>query len=406
MVQRLLVCFLVCTLGGLSTIKAEDTPGTVNLLSLQEGTLPIGNTPFYGGWPVVNLLDESPTTGWACEEGRIRNNVFLFEMLDPATLERFEFDTAGIDAEGAAAKEVLVEVSVTGAANGFVPVLQATLRDKLDGQLFKAEKGVPARWVRLTVRSNYGSGQWCELFSFRGYGIRPAERSTLKDVSGTYESSYSLFHVRQQGSALMGCYEYSEGLLDGSLDGRLMKLVWSEGESRGPAVMVFSEDGRTFRGFWWREGMEQGDPSGEWDGKKISAEVGGCPHGSGSVGGEMKRQLNEEGRARVYGILFDLDSAQIRSESFAVLDDRVAVLQTEADGMLTIEGHTDSSGTAAHNQDLSQKRAESVKAYLVKAGIAAGRLTCKGLGQSRPLADNATELGRAQNRRVELVKVM
>jgi len=170
--------------------------------------------------------------------------------------------------------------------------------------------------------------------------------------------------------------------------------------------MVFSEDGRTFRGFWWREGMEQGDPSGEWDGKKISAEVGGCPHWSGSVGGEMKRQLNEEGRARVYGILFDLDSAQIRSESFAVLDDMVAVLQTEADWMLTIEGHTDSSGTAAHNQDLSQKRAESVKAYLVKAGIAAGRLTCKGLGQSRPLADNATELGRAQNRRVELVKGM
>lgn len=47
-----------------------------------------------------------------------------------------------------------------------------------------------------------------------------------------------------------------------------------------------------------------------------------------------------------------------------------------------------------------------MKAYLVKAGIAAGRLTCKGLGQSRPLADNATELGRAQNRRVELVKGM
>jgi outer membrane protein OmpA-like peptidoglycan-associated protein len=71
---------------------------------------------------------------------------------------------------------------------------------------------------------------------------------------------------------------------------------------------------------------------------------------------------------------------------------------------LVIEGHTDATGSDAHNQTLSQQRAESVKAYLVKAGVDGGRLKPTGFGESKPVADNATELGRAQNRRVELVR--
>ena len=69
-----------------------------------------------------------------------------------------------------------------------------------------------------------------------------------------------------------------------------------------------------------------------------------------------------------------------------------------------IEGHTDNTGSDAHNQALSEKRAISVKAYLVNAGVNASRLTTQGFGSSRPVASNDTELGRSQNRRVEIVK--
>ena len=69
-----------------------------------------------------------------------------------------------------------------------------------------------------------------------------------------------------------------------------------------------------------------------------------------------------------------------------------------------IEGHTDSTGTKALNQTLSQQRADAVVAWLVKNGIAAARLTAAGLGDTRLIADNATEDGRARNRRVEFVK--
>jgi outer membrane protein OmpA-like peptidoglycan-associated protein len=399
------IMILLAAGGALAFGQAK--PETVNLLSLQEGTLPVAEPATYSGWPALDLLDDSPGSGWACTEGNVKGNVFVFEMTVPAVIERFEFDNAHVDTEGAGAKDVTVEVSSASMKTGFETVLKATLAEKADRQGFKAAKAVSGRWVRLTVHSNYGSESWTELFSFRGYGAKPAVGAPLENISGTYDSSYSKFHVRQQGTALVGCYEYSDGILDGAIEGRVMKLTWreNEGKSVGPAVMVFAPDGKSFRGYWWHDRNGGNPPDGTWDGRKLSAEVGGCPHWSGSLGGEVKKKLLSEGRARVYGILFDLDKAVIRPESKPVLDEVLGVLKGEPSWKVTIEGHTDSTGSDSHNLELSQQRADSVKAYLVAGGIDAGRLQTKGFGEGKPVADNATELGRAQNRRVELVRL-
>jgi outer membrane protein OmpA-like peptidoglycan-associated protein len=405
--KRIAPMTLLVFLAALPFLGAQPAPEKVNLLSLQMGTIPVVEPPCYSGWPAVNLLDDSAGTGWACEAGRTKDNVFVFEMLAAAVIERFEFDNARVDDEGAGAKEVTVEVSDTSMRDGFVTVLRATLADKTDGQAFPAAQAVKGRWLRLTVHGNHGSDSYSELFSFRGFGARPPAVAPLGDVSGTYETTYSLFHVRQQGTALAGCYEFDGGLLSGAIEGRLMRISWQESggaDDRGPAILVFAPDGRSFHGYWWRAGNEKRNPDGDWLGKKVGATVGSCPHWAGSVGGEVKKKLLTEGRARVYGILFDLDSASIRPESRPVLDDVLGVLKGEPGWKVTIEGHTDASGGDAHNLELSQKRAESVKAYLAAGGIDAGRLRTKGFGESQPVADNATELGRAQNRRVELVR--
>jgi outer membrane protein OmpA-like peptidoglycan-associated protein len=407
--KKIVLLFLIgCSFApATEKVFGQDQKETINLLSLQEGTLPVVEPASYGGWPVVNLLDDSPETGWACETGNIKGNVFVFEMIAPAVIERFEFDNTHVDDEGASARDVTVEVSSASMKTGFETVLKASLANQTDRQGFKSAKAVSGRWVRLTIHSNYGSESWTELLSFRGYGAKPASGAPLVNISGTYDSSYSKFHVRQQGTALVGCYEFDGGLLNGAIEGRLMKITWQEsgGESdRGPAVMVFAADGKSFRGYWWRVGNEKRAPDGDWEGKKLSAEVGGCPHWAGSLGGEVKKKLLSEGRARVYGILFDLDSATIRGESKPVLDEVLAVLEGEPGWKVIIEGHTDSTGSDSHNMALSQQRAGSVKAYLVAGGIDAGRLQAKGFGASKPVADNATELGRAQNRRVELVR--
>ncbi len=103
----------------------------------------------------------------------------------------------------------------------------------------------------------------------------------------------------------------------------------------------------------------------------------------------------------IKGINFATGSAKIQPSSFKVLDQAVQVLKEFGEMRLRIEGHTDNTGVASKNQTLSQARAESVRDYLISKGIAADRLEAVGFGQDRPVADNATAKGRAENRRTE-----
>jgi OmpA-OmpF porin, OOP family len=114
--------------------------------------------------------------------------------------------------------------------------------------------------------------------------------------------------------------------------------------------------------------------------------------------------LQQNGRVAVYGITFDFNKASIRPEAAPVMAQVLAMLQADTALQLTIEGHTDSIGRQAYNQTLSADRAEAVKAWLAAHGVEAARLTSVGFGDTRPLADNAAEQGRSQNRRVELVR--
>ena len=102
-------------------------------------------------------------------------------------------------------------------------------------------------------------------------------------------------------------------------------------------------------------------------------------------------------------ILFATDSDKLLSESSSILDEVAAVMTQNEKIHIRIEGHTDNSGNKDHNQDLSTRRAAAVKAYLVTKGTLGDKLDSLGCGQGTPVADNATEDGRAQNRRVEFV---
>ena len=106
-----------------------------------------------------------------------------------------------------------------------------------------------------------------------------------------------------------------------------------------------------------------------------------------------------------HGINFDVDKAIIKPESMGTLNMIVNVLKTNPDLKFEIDGHTDNTGAAAHNMDLSQQRADAVKTQLVTMGIDASRLTTKGFGDTKPVGDNATQEGKANNRRVEFIKM-
>lgn len=119
----------------------------------------------------------------------------------------------------------------------------------------------------------------------------------------------------------------------------------------------------------------------------------------------MSDAIAKSGKLDVYGITFATGQAAITPASDAVLNDVVAVLTANADWKLRIEGHTDNVGDKAANLKLSNARAGAVAAWLVGKGIDAARLSTAGLGDTQPVGENASEDGRARNRRVVLVKM-
>lgn len=102
-------------------------------------------------------------------------------------------------------------------------------------------------------------------------------------------------------------------------------------------------------------------------------------------------------------VLFALNSFSLTSDATGNLNKLVTILNEYPDTNIEIQGHTDSSGSEQYNQTLSEKRAGAVSTYLLQKAINAGRISTKGYGEMSPKYDNATEVGRAQNRRVEFV---
>ena len=108
---------------------------------------------------------------------------------------------------------------------------------------------------------------------------------------------------------------------------------------------------------------------------------------------------------RLRNVFFEFDRAEIKSESEVELMEVVRLLRAHPRWKVEVQGHTDSIGTAEYNQQLSQRRAEAVRQFLIQRGIQADRIGARGYGGSRPIASNATEEGRALNRRTEIVFV-
>jgi len=118
---------------------------------------------------------------------------------------------------------------------------------------------------------------------------------------------------------------------------------------------------------------------------------------------DMLDALNKDGFVALY-INFDTNRATIKPDSKPIVEQIVILLKENPVLNVSVEGHTDSTGTPARNKTLSQERAQSVVNALTSAGIDKKRLTAVGWGQEKPVADNRTEEGKAKNRRVEIVK--
>jgi formylglycine-generating enzyme len=117
------------------------------------------------------------------------------------------------------------------------------------------------------------------------------------------------------------------------------------------------------------------------------------------------QELDEKGFMDIYGIYFDIGKSIVKPEGYPVIDQIASYMKDSPNVRLEIEGHTDNTGNAEANLTLSQKRADAIKAELVKRGIDPSRIVTKGFGATVPVADNKTAAGRTQNRRVTIKKL-
>jgi len=125
---------------------------------------------------------------------------------------------------------------------------------------------------------------------------------------------------------------------------------------------------------------------------------------AGAVTNTLGKDLETNCHVAIYGVLFDFNKSTLQPASDPVLQKILDLLKRTPALKLEIQGHTDNVGNDAYNQTLSEARAKAVVTWLTQNGIAALRLTAKGYGKTRPIADNATDAGRAKNRRVEIAE--
>lgn len=150
----------------------------------------------------------------------------------------------------------------------------------------------------------------------------------------------------------------------------------------------------------------KGCPVPDTDGDGVNDDDDQCKTVAGTVANrgcpEVKEAVQKTIDYVAKNILFESNSAKLKSSSNAGLNEVVKLLNDDQDIIVSIDGHTDNTGTPERNNTLSQERADAVKAYLVKKGISESRITSTGHGQDEPVADNETTAGKAKNRRVEL----
>ena len=150
----------------------------------------------------------------------------------------------------------------------------------------------------------------------------------------------------------------------------------------------------------------KGCPWPDADGDSVLDKDDACPEVAGTVANngcpevtaEVQKQLNDYART----ILFDTGKSAIKAQSTAVMVDIIQILKEYPTAKFSVEGHTDSVGSAKLNQKLSESRANAVRDFLIAEGIDASRLTSVGYGEDKPIATNVNRAGRTQNRRVEI----
>lgn len=383
---------------------AEGAEPPRDLLSLAEGAVLVSATANPQG--ALSLTDGDPETRWSNGGPRYPGPfTFVFELRAPTRLAHVGIDNSGPrpgGVAGASARTIAVEASAESAEAGFAQI--GAIEAAADGEtLIDVAASAPVRWLRFTVSANQGDAAWTYFDEVIAYGEQAAPASGERFTGVFAVGPRAFVELKQQGATLSGCYVEQAGHANGAISGDVVdgvaRIQWRRTDGpdvSGVALLVVDSRGHL-------NGVRYRDRSRiVWSGPP-------APEGTTTPCSEAPPPANPiadalaaEGEVRIYGILFDFDSATLKAQSEPVLQQLRAALQANPQMRVAIEGHTDNVGEDAYNLSLSQRRAQSVVTWLTEHGVAAGRLTPEGKGEAEPVASNDAADGRALNRRVEV----
>jgi outer membrane protein OmpA-like peptidoglycan-associated protein len=352
-------------------------------------------------WAAWQLTDGSEDHGWCTPEGKPVGESFVWELDTAWRLDTLALSTRNVqEGEYPGISVKTVELLVSGGTGAWKSLGQFTI-GKNERREFPLPKGTQASRVKLVVIANHGNAQYTEIAEVDVFGSR-AKPTPTATIAGDFVTTYGPLRFVQDGEDLYGCYDWVPGaLVWGTITGRVAQVTWYEPKEdhvdQGAATFAVTGNGARIWGLWYNA---SGNLGGEWAGPRAASGKG--PECKPARKSRIADSLRSDGRVVLYGIRFATGSDVPLPESTHTLEQLLAALQAEREVRVEIAGHTDATASDAFNLDLSNRRASSVVAWLVKKGVDAKRLTAKGYGRTKPTADNATEQGRALNRRVEV----
>ncbi|MGH9389996.1 MAG: discoidin domain-containing protein [Vicinamibacteria bacterium] len=401
-------------------------------------------------WRADNLIDGTANAGWAGQSGGAQAVVVGFAEDRLAEIHDVIVNPYTKEAPANWAKDVEILTSTDYPFKGFASVGKITLTGQGIDQVHSFAAPIRARYVKIVFLSNYGGG-YMEAGEIQVMGKTladsppaPKYENLAAAKAGAKIERYSSQYNESDWAAANLLSEDGRGQWAGS-SGAAQEIVIALPEAAEVSDVGINNYAREDATNWAKEiAVEVSSTYAYkgWEpiGKLTLPKVGdlhvvssskpvlakyvrilfGSNHGGGymeaarvrvfrTVGGgggaSVAQQLKDTGRAVTHEIHFAFNSAEILPDSEPALKEIAGLMQSNSDWKLIVEGHTDDVGGAEFNQELSRKRASAVEAWLVeKGGLAEERLTTVGYGQSKPIADNTSDDGRAQNRRVELVR--
>ncbi|XAH24310.1 OmpA family protein [Xylophilus sp. GW821-FHT01B05] len=390
-----------------------------NLAGVDSGAFVQGHEPGSRDWFGLLNAFTGDTLGYTRNGSR---DEIVVALAQSSTLDLLRF--RGLDEALARHNPTRVEVAAADQASGpWKTVLQQALPAQQAGfkAEFKLDPPVQARFLRLQLQNDNPPGEaQIGLGQFMAYGSVPAEPPPARQIGGTLRfpigfGASGFVVLQQSGAAVQGCVLDAqrgddgrlhiaaiEGTLAGGIEagGQLRFTTTATDGTTRRGIMSFSPDGSQVYAALFR-----GDAVEEAAGSRVP--LGAQPQCAPSAEADdnaLSQPLEAAGRVSLYGINFDLDASTLRPDARPAIAQIVALARKHADWRFTIEGHTDASGSEAHNQKLSEDRATAVVEALKTAGVDAARLRPQGFGATKPVAPNDSPAGRATNRRVELVR--